>query len=398
MVYDFDKPIDRRGSYSAKWDGISLFPAMGVSERGDAETLPLFTADMDFQCPESVKTEILKVAEHNLYGYTTLHPELGGPYYEAVINWFHRRHGWDIHPEEIQYVDGTITAIRHAVLAFSKPGDGVLINRPIYTPFTKIIQGTGRQVVNSPLINTDGYYTVDFDDFERKAALPTTTCCILCSPHNPTGRVWSKDELVRMYDICTRHHVLVIVDEIHGDLIRRDQVFLPLGTLVDGDNMVICTAANKTFNMAGLKATNVVIKNPDLRQRYAAQTGMVFLSPFTIAATIGAYNGGEEWLEQLKTYLDGSFDWTLQFIQEHLPKVKCVRPEGTYILWMDFRGYGLSAEEIHTKIYRDANVVLEGGTMFDPEGGSGFERICLSTRRAIIQEAFQRIARQFDRL
>ena len=398
MLYDFDKPVERRGTYSAKWDGIPLFSAAGISERGDADTLPLFTADMDFPCPQSVKTEILKAAEHNLYGYTTLHPAMGGPYYEAVVNWFRRRHGWEIRPEEILYVDGTITAVRHAVLAFSGPGDGILINRPIYTPFTKIIEGAGRQVINSPLVNTNGYYTIDFEDFERKAALPSTACCILCSPHNPTGRIWTDEELTRMYDICTRHHVLVIADEIHGDLIRRDQVFHPLGILTDSGNLIACTAANKTFNMAGLKATNVVIKNPELRKKYASQTGMIFLSPFTVAATIGAYNGGEEWLEQLKVYLDGSFDWTLAFIQEHLPKVKCVRPEGTYILWMDFRDYGLSADEIHRKIYVDANVVLEGGCMFDPEGGAGFERICLSTRRAIIQEAFHRIAKQFEGL
>ena len=192
--------------------------------------------------------------------------------------------------------------------------------------------------------------------------------------------------------------MLVISDEIHGDLIRRDSVYHPLATLVNPSNLVACTAANKTFNLAGLKCTNVVIHNPELRARYAKQIGMIFLSPFTIAATIGAYNGGEEWLEELKAYLDGSFDWTLNFIREKLPKVRCVRPEGTYLLWMDFRDYGLSAQEIRKKIYVDANVVLESGTMFDPEGGDGFERICLSTRRSLIQEAFQRIAREFEGL
>lgn len=398
MTYDFDAAVDRRGTYSAKWDGVSMFPELGVSPRGDGDTLPLFTADMDFRCPPSVREEILKVAENNLYGYTTLHPAMGGRYYDAVSGWFRRRHGWEIQPQELLYVDGTISAIRHALLAFSAPGDGVLITRPIYTPFTRIILETGRQVVNSPLVNTDGYYTVDFADFERKAALPTTTCCILCSPHNPTGRVWTDEELRRMYDICTRNGVLVISDEIHGDLIRRDSVYHPLATLVDPGNLVACTAANKTFNLAGLKCTNVVIHNPELRARYAKQIGMIFLSPFTIAATIGAYNGGEAWLEELKAYLDGSFDWTLNFIREKLPKVRCLRPEGTYLLWMDFRDYGLSAQELRQKIYVDANVVLESGAMFDPEGGDGFERICLSTRRSLIQEAFRRIAREFEGL
>ena len=398
MVYDFDRPVERRGSYSAKWDGVPMFPAMGISERGDKDTLPLFTADMDFPCPDSVRQEILKVAEHNLYGYTSLDPALGGDYYDAVRGWFARRNGWQIRPEEILYVDGTVTAIRHALLAFSQPGDGVLINRPIYTPFTNTILATGRRVVNSQLVNEDGRYTIDFDGFEAKAARPDTRCMILCNPHNPTGRIWSDGDLVRMYDICTRHGVLVISDEIHGDLIRNDQVYHPLATLVDGANLVACTAANKTFNLAGLKATNVVISDPALRERFARQTGMIFPSPFTIAATIGAYNGGEEWLEQLKTYLDGTIDWTLDFIRRELPKVRCTRPEGTYILWMDFRGYGLSAEELRRKIYRDANVVLESGRMFDPDRGDGFERICLATRRALVQEAFARIARQFQGL
>ena len=398
MVYDFDQPVERRGTYSAKWDGVPMFPAMGLSERGDGDTLPLFTADMDFRCPDSVREEILKVAQHNLYGYTLLHPALGSAYYDAVRGWFERRHGWKIRPEESLYVDGTVTAIRHALLAFSQPGDGVLINRPIYTPFTTAILSTGRRVVNSQLRNENGRYTIDFADFEEKAARPDTRCMILCNPHNPTGRIWSDEDLVRMYEICTRNGVLVISDEIHGDLIRRDSVYHPLATLVDGANLVACTAANKTFNLAGLKATNVIISDPDLRRRYEKQIGQVFLSPFTIAATIGAYNGGEEWLEQLKTYLDGTIDWTVEFIRQNLPKVRCVRPEGTYILWMDFRGYGLSAGEIRRKIYQDANVVLESGRMFDPDGGDGFERICLSTRRALIQEAFQRIARQFEGL
>lgn len=398
MIYNFDEIIDRHGTNSAKWDSGKMLIPMGITDYVDENTLPLFTADMDFRCPQSVKDEIQKVADRNLYGYTTLNPAFSHEYYDAVRGWFKRRHNWDIDPQEMQYVDGTISAIRHALLAFSKPEDGVLITRPVYTPFTKVILATGRKVVNSPLINKDGYYSIDFDDFEKKAALPTTTCFILCNPHNPTGRIWSDQDLIRMYDICTENGVLVIADEIHGDLIRKDNIFHPLGTLVDSQNLIACTAANKTFNLAGLKATNVVIKNPQLREQYATQTGMIFLSPFTVAATIGAYNGGEEWLEQLKQYLDDSFEWVLEFCKENLPKMKCIRPEGTYILWMDFRGYGLSAEEIRKKIYVDANVILEGGRMFDPDGGAGFERICLSTRRVVVQEAFQRIAKQFVNL
>lgn len=395
MQFDFDEVVNRKGTSSAKWDGIPMFVAMGITERADKDTLPLFTADMDFRCPPSVKDEIQKVVDFNLYGYTVIHPITNPAYFEAVCGWFSRRHGWTVQPDEIMYVDGTVTAIRHALLAFSKPGDGVLINRPIYTPFTSTILGTGRTVVNSQLINTDGYYSVDFDDFAQKAALPSTTCFILCNPHNPSGRIWSDADLVRMYDICVQNDVIVIADEIHGDLIRQKSVFHPLATLVDGSHLVTCTAANKTFNLAGLKATNVVITDPALRGRYMAQIGLMFPSPITLAATIGAYNGGEAWLEQLKTYLDGTIDWVLDFCKKTMPKMKCVCPEGTYILWMDFRDYGLTPEEIHKKIYVDANVVLEGGEMFDPDLGGGFERICLGTRRALVQEVFERIAREF---
>ncbi|MEG1176497.1 MAG: aminotransferase class I/II-fold pyridoxal phosphate-dependent enzyme [Ruthenibacterium sp.] len=398
MPYHFDEVVDRTGTNSAKWDSGKLLVTMGITERVDKDTLPLFTADMDFRCPPSVKAEIQKVVDFNLYGYTVTDPSFNPRYYEAVTNWFWSRHQWKIHPDEILYVNGTVMAIRHALLAFSKPGDGVLLNRPIYTPFTKTILETGRIVVNSPLVNTNGSYSIDFDDFEAKASLPTTKCFILCNPHNPTGRIWSDADLIRMYDICVRNGVMVIADEIHGDLIRQDSVFHPLASLVDGNSLITCTAANKTFNLAGLKATNVVITNPKLRAQYFAQTGLIFPSPITLAATIGAYSEGEEWLEELKTYLDGTLDWVLDFCKNKLPKMKCVRPEGTYILWMDFRGYGLTADEIHKKIYMDANVILEGGMMFDPEAGAGFERICLSTRRQIVQEAFTRIAKQFEGL
>lgn len=398
MNYNFDAKIERKDTYSAKWDGFPMFKAIGISERVDENTLPLFTADMDFQCPDSVKEEILKTAEHNLYGYTTLHPSMGGRYYKAVKSWFQRRYHWNINQEEIVYVDGTISAIRHAILAFTKQNDGVIINRPIYPPFTKVIQETGRKVVNNALINKDGYYEFDFEDFERKAAFPETTCFLLCSPHNPTGRIWKDEELIRLYEICKRHQVLIVSDEVHCDLTRSEMIYHPIATLVDGENLIACTAANKTFNIAGLKATNVIIKNEILRKKYQEQIGMIFLSPFTIAATVGAYNGGEEWLEQLKKYLDCSFDWVLNFIHRRLPKVKCICPESTYVLWMDFREYGLSDEEIHKKIYVDANVVLEDGIKFDPENGKGFQRICLSTRLELIQEAFERIAREFEGL
>ena len=370
MTYDFDRPVDRRGTYSMKWDGPSLmesfFPGIGECEK---EPLCVFTADMDFQCAESIREELQKIVDRNLYGYTGLAPtaEVCKPYYDAVTGWFKRHYGWEIDPETIVYTPGTVNAVDIAIKTFSKEGEGVLINPPIYGPFAMSIEGAGRKVVRSPLINTGGYYTVDFAGFEEKAKDPNTKIFILCSPHNPTGRIWTPEELRRMYGICTANGVVVVTDEIHGDLIRKGETFHPMATVVDGKNLVSCTAANKTFNLADLKTTNVVIRDPEMRAQYSKSLGFTFPNIFTIAATIGAYNGGQEWLDQVRDYLDGTIDWVLDFVKEKMPRVKIRRPEGTYVLWMDFRGYGLTPDEVNDRILKKAGVVLERGEMFDQD-------------------------------
>ena len=380
-----------------KWDGPSLmesfFPGIGECEK---EPLCVFTADMDFQCAESIREELQKIVDRNLYGYTGLAPtaEVCKPYYDAVTGWFKRHYGWEIDPETIVYTPGTVNAVDIAIKTFSKEGEGVLINPPIYGPFAMSIEGAGRKVVRSPLINTGGYYTVDFAGFEEKAKDPNTKIFILCSPHNPTGRIWTPEELRRMYGICTANGVVVVTDEIHGDLIRKGETFHPMATVVDGKNLVSCTAANKTFNLADLKTTNVVIRDPEMRAQYSKSLGFTFPNIFTIAATIGAYNGGQEWLDQVRDYLDGTIDWVLDFVKEKMPRVKIRRPEGTYVLWMDFRGYGLTPDEVNDRILKKAGVVLERGEMFDQELGAGFQRICVPTQRAVIQECFRRIDRK----
>ena len=399
MTYDFDRPVDRRGTYSMKWDGPSLmesfFPGIGECEK---EPLCVFTADMDFQCAESIREELQKIVDRNLYGYTGLAPtaEVCKPYYDAVTGWFKRHYGWEIDPETIVYTPGTVNAVDIAIKTFSKEGEGVLINPPIYGPFAVSIEGAGRKVVRSPLINTGGYYTVDFAGFEEKAKDPNTKIFILCSPHNPTGRIWTPEELRRMYGICTANGVVVVTDEIHGDLIRKGETFHPMATVVDGKNLVSCTAANKTFNLADLKTTNVVIRDPEMRAQYSKSLGFTFPNIFTIAATIGAYNGGQEWLDQVRDYLDGTIDWVLDFVKEKMPRVKIRRPEGTYVLWMDFRGYGLTPDEVNDRILKKAGVVLERGEMFDQELGAGFQRICVPTQRAVIQECFRRMEEVFE--
>lgn len=397
MHYNFDEVIERHGTFSMKWDYPEFLKKYGVTERFDADTIPIHTADMDFRCAKPIQDAVMQLAQHNIYGYTAAFNEgIGLKYYEAVTGWFKRKYDWSIAPEQMLYVNGTIEAIKIAIRTFSKPGDGVLINRPIYSPFTSSIEGAGRVVVNSPLkeVGQAGNYTVDFEDFERKAAEPHTKIFLLCSPHNPTGRIWTDEELLQMAQICRKHQVVIVADEIHGDLIRKDSVFHPIVKVAGPEGIVTCTAVNKTFNLAGLQATNVVIQDSALFAKFLPNC-FVVPNPFTVAAVIAAYNEGEQWLEQLKDYLDGNIDWVLQFLKERMPKVRCYRPAGTYILWLDFRAYGLTAEEIHKRIYVDANVVLEGGLMFDPENGAGFERVCVPTRRALLAEAFERIAQQF---
>lgn len=399
MKYNFDQRIDRHNTFSTKWDGADVFgPPTGDVLKVDENTISVWTADMDFACPDSIREEIQKVVDRNLYGYSAVRANNASmkPYFDAIAGWFKRHYDWEIAHEDMTYSYGTVNAIKNAIQAFSEEGDGILITQPVYSPFMLAITSTKRKVVNSSLINNDGYYTVDFEDFEKKAADPKTKLFVLCNPHNPVGRVWTADELKRMYDICTRHNVIVAADEIHGELIRKGQRFFPLATLVDGENLITFTAPNKTFNVADLAATTVVITNPELKAKFRETLGFINPNIFTIAATIGAYNGGEEWLEQVRDYIDGNIDWIMDFVAEKMPRLKVARPEGTYIMWMDFRGYGLTPDEVNKKIAQECNVVLERGEFFGEEG-TGFQRICVPVSRCLIQEIFERFYQAFEK-
>ena len=396
MRYNFDEIISRKNTGSLKWDSPEVVIKMGFTDRFDEETLPLFIADMDIAVPPAVVEAMHKTADTRIYGYSMAVPE----YYEAIINWFKRRHNWDIKKEDITYSPGTVHAIGVAVRAFSKPGEGVIIQRPVYFPFTREILANNRVVANNQLTSDDeGNYAIDMDGFEKLAQKRENTMFILCNPHNPTGRIFSDDELRQMAKICRENKVVIVADEIHGDLIRKDKKFTPIAKLAeDESNIVTCTAINKTFNTAGLHASAIVTSNADLKSAFRKSLGMSMPTPFTYNAVIAAYNESEDWLEQIKDYFDKTFDWVLGFLNKNMPKVKCVRSEGTYVLWMDFRDYGISAEEIRKRIYNHANVVLESGKLYDPDLGDGFERICLSSPLSIVQEAFKRIAKSFEDL
>jgi cystathionine beta-lyase len=392
MTYDFDQIIDRRGTHSIKWDSGDLLKTFGITERFDEDTIPLFVADMDFPCPQPVVDALHRRVDRRIFGYSAHLQD--ARYFEAIQGWFHRRHNWSIQRESIVWAPGTVEAIHHAVQAFSKKGEGVIIQQPVYRPFMTVVAGAGRQIVNNQLINEDGYYRIDFEDFERKAKDPNNTLFILCSPHNPVGRVWEPGELEKLAGICLTNGVTLIADEIHGDLVRKERIHHPIQTLVDDDRLIALTAINKSFNVAGLHCTNAVIRSEEMRNVFSKTMGMKLPSPFAIEALIAAYNLSEDWLEQVNEYITANLIYLDGFLKEHLPFVKFRIPEGTYIGWMDFSGSGLTSKEVHQKIFIDANVVLEDGEMFG-SGGEGFQRICVPSPRPLIREAMERIAEQF---
>ncbi len=397
MKYNFDEIVNRRNTGSTKWDHGDFLKTTGLAERFDENTLPLFTADMDIAVPPCIVEALHKTVDHRIYGYTQ--PTFD--YFDSIVKWLKKRHNWDVRHEEIINCPGTVHALRIAIRAYTNPGDAIIIQRPVYGPFTRVIEESNRIVANNQMIkDDDGYYSINLAEFEELAKKAETKLFFLCNPHNPTGRIFDKDTLSKLSRICKENGVLIVADEIHGDLIRKDQSFTPIELCSESaDHIISCTAINKTFNVAGLRATNIIIKNPEIKKAFTTELRSRSISPFTMAAVIAAYSeAGEEWLEELKVYFDETIDWVMDFLNIHLPKVKCVRPEGTYTLWMDFNKYGLSPEELRKKIYVNANVILESGTLFDPDKGQGFERICLSSPRPLIQEALIRIAKEFEGL
>lgn len=392
MKYDFDQIIDRRGTNSIKWDSGELIKSFGITERFDEETISLFVADMDFACAEPIVEAMRRRVETGIFGYSSHIPDKS--YFAAIQNWFERRHQWQIAQESIVWSPGTVEAIHHAIHAFTEVGDGVIIQPPVYRPFRSVVAASNRLVINNELINNDGFYYIDFDDFETKAKDPNNKLFILCSPHNPVGRVWTPEELKRMGEICLENGVTLIADEIHGDLVRKEVVHHPIKTIVDDPRLISCTAINKSFNVAGLHCTNVIVDDEEMRKRFLQAMGMKMPTPFAIDALKAAYDESEDWLDQVNDYITGNFEFLAGFLNEHLPFVKFHVPEGSYLGWLDFRSPQYTPEEVHQKIYIDANVVLEDGEMFGP-GGKGFQRICLPSPRPMIKQALTRIAEQF---
>ena len=384
----FDKPVDRKGTNCLKYDFAAEF--------GRPEGLiPLWVADMDFCAPDQVKETLRQCAEHGIFGYTDAKPE----YYQVLGKWFLDHFGWETDPSWVVKSPGVVFALAAAIRAFSKEGESIMIQQPVYHPFANVIKTNDRRLVVNQLVCVDGVYRMDYDDFEKKIVEEDVKVFLLCSPHNPVGRVWTREELQRVGDICLKHKVLVVSDEIHCDFTypgHQHLVYASWGQ-VYADNAIVCTAPSKTFNLAGLQASNIWIPNPDIREQLKneiAKTGYSDLNTCGLAACQAAYTYGGEWLAELKEYLKGNVDFVRSFLQENLPQIHLIEPQGTYLLWVDFRELGLSVEELNEFLVEKARLWLNDGSMFG-EGGIGFQRINIACQRETLKKAFEQLAKAF---
>ena len=397
--YNFDEAIDRRHdplSFSEKWStAAAIARANGVAAITD-EHLALSTADMDFRCAEPILAALRATVDHGVFGYSTLAGN--SRYTRAIRNWFAARDGWDIDLDRIVFSNGTTAAVNRLVRTFTRPGDSVIVQPPVYPPFFSAVTANGRKLALNPLVPDENLrYTIDFDGFEALAAEKRTRLFLLCNPQNPTGRVWTPEELGRLAEICARHNVLVVADEIHGDLTRRDVRMRHFAEVAPDVRAITCTSVDKSFNLSGLSSANLVFFSADDQEKYLEETCHVDPSPFAISAVIAAYEEGEDWLDQLLDYLDGNIAAALEIFADQLPDVRATRPEGTYMLWLDFERAahrrGLAPEDLHRVIYDGAKVILRDGAAFDPERGAYFQRMCVPATRQLVAEACMRIAR-----
>lgn len=392
MQYDFDQVIDRRGTYAVKWGGAQLF---GPNVHFNKDTIPMMIADMDLKCPQPVIDAMHRVADQGMYGYSS---HICDPKYNtSLCRWFRDRHGWNIRPGEVLHSHGTFDILAHVALMKTQPGDGVILMNPVYGHFSEDVVKWGRKVAFCHLLYDDeGFYTIDYTKLETLAADPNNMLLIFCNPHNPVGRVWTAEEMAMVAAICEKHGVFVISDEVHCDHLRAGVRFTPYLTACgDKSKAIALVGINKSFNMAGLSCSNAVVQDGALRREILRTYHPPMPTPFAIAGQIAAYTEGDEWMDQVCQYITGNIDWAIDFFRREMPKLKIRRPEGTYFLWLDFRGYGLSDKEIHRRIYVDANVMLQDGTRHDPEEGHCFQRMCVPCARSVLMTACRRIADAF---
>ena len=375
MKYNFDEPVVRRGTNCVKWD-----------ETADPDIIPMWVADMDFRVAPAIQKALEDRVAHGVFGYNIV-PE---SYYEAVISWFRRRHQWEISRESILYTTAVVPAVSCVIKALTMPGEKVLILSPAYNCFFSSIRNNGCEVLESPLASE---FKVDWQDFEQKCADEKTTLFLLCNPHNPCGRVWTREELQRMYDICHRHGVTVISDEIHCELIMPGYEFVPFGTVTD--DCVVMNSPSKNFNTAGLQIANIICTNPEWRRRIDRAINInevCDVNPFGIVALQAAYNDSEDWLDALNLYLWENYKTLCDFFAREMSQLKVTRLEGTYLVWVDHSALGISTDEFFNRLLDEGHVWVSAGTMYGPQTGEGFIRINIACPRSQLNEALRRIA------
>jgi cysteine-S-conjugate beta-lyase len=379
----FETSVNRKGTSSVKWD-------LTKTIFGEEEVLPMWVADMDFLPPQEVIDSLKSRLEHGIFGYTFA----GDTTAEAVKSWMKKRHAWEIHTKWLTYSPGVVPAIATAIQALTDPGDKVLVQSPVYTPFFSMVEENDRVIENCQLVYENGHYSIDFAAFEQSLA-SGVKLFLLCNPHNPGGRVWTKEELTKIGELCHKHDVFILSDEIHSDLVYQPHVHIPLATIDEkyAQRTITCVAPSKTFNLAGLQASAMIIPNVKIREKIAKihkQQGFFSLSTFGIKGMEAAYNHGEEWLENLLSYLKENINIVNEFITEQLPSVKVVDPHGTYLIWIDCRALGLNDEELKKALLQKGKLALEPGTKYGA-GGEGFVRMNIACPRDTLLEGLERL-------
>ena len=382
--YNFDRIIDRKNTSCLKYD-------FGMQRKGRTDLLPMWVADMDFALPEEILADFHKRIDHGIFGYTDPDAE----YYAALDRWFSVHHGYHIQPEWVTLGCGVVYGLATGVKAFTEPGDAVLIQQPVYYPFQEVIEDNGRKFVNSQLHYENGKYTIDFTDFEQKIEDNNVKVFLLCSPHNPAGRVWTKEELTRMGDICLKHNVIILDDEIHCDFVYTPHHFTSFLALDEKyrNNLVVFNSPSKTFNVAGLQPGNIIIPDENLRKRYRKANAAAGYSQGSIMGQVAVkscYTKGDEWVKELVEYIAGNIAWVRDFVKENFPKATFVEPEGTYLVWIDFSGYGFTDEELEHLVVDEAKLWLDSGKIFGPATAQ-FERFNMACPRSTVEKAFHQL-------
>lgn len=377
-MYDFNKKTERRNTNCYKWDVT-----------GDSEVIPMWVADMDFQAAPVIIDALRKRVEHGVFGYT----KVPDAYYEAIVKWFDRRHGWKVEKDSVIYTTGVVPAVSAAIKAMTGPGNGVILHTPAYNCFFSSIRNNGCKVVESRLINNGGRFTMNYDEIDALCSDGNNKVLLLCNPHNPTGRLWTREELQHVYDICSRHGVKIISDEIHCELTYNGQKYVPLGTVTD-DAVVLCSPS-KAFNIAGLQIANIICRDESMRRRIDRAINInevCDVNPFGVLALMAAYNEGEEWLDELCRYIWGNYQALRDFMATEMPLVRVTPLESTYLVWADFGYLGVKSEVLSETLERDYKVKVSPGTMYG-DAGEGFLRINIACPRERMMEGLRRITR-----